>query len=65
MICTLHQILIRVIRSRRMRCVGNVAGGGKGDVHTGIFGRPKVKRPLDRPRRRWQSAVRRDLQEIE
>jgi hypothetical protein len=48
-----------------MRSVGNVAGGGKGDVHTGIFEKRKVKRPLVRPRRCWKNAVRRDLQEIE
>jgi hypothetical protein len=34
--CILHLILLRVIKSRRMRWVGHVACMGKGDVLTGF-----------------------------
>jgi hypothetical protein len=30
----------------------------------GIFGKPEGKRPLGRPRRRWEDNLRRDLWEI-
>ena len=33
-------------------------------MHTRFFGRPKIKRPLDRPRSGLLSAIRRDPQEI-
>jgi hypothetical protein len=30
-----------------------------------LVGRPKGKRPLERPRRRWEANIEMDLQEIE
>jgi hypothetical protein len=30
----------------------------------GIFGRPEGKRPLGRPRRRWEDNIKLDLREI-
>jgi hypothetical protein len=36
---------------------------GRGEVFTG-FGRPKVKRPLGRPRCRWEDNIKLDLREI-
>ncbi|KDR21362.1 hypothetical protein L798_03138, partial [Zootermopsis nevadensis] len=57
--------IVRVIKSRRMRWAGHVAGmdGTKG-VHRVLVGKPEGKRPLGRPRRRWKNNVRRDLWEI-
>jgi len=34
-------------------------------VHTGFVGKPKEKRPLGRPRRRWEYNIKMDLQEVE
>jgi hypothetical protein len=33
-------------------------------VHRVLVGRPEGKRPLGRPRRRWEDNIRMDLQEI-
>jgi hypothetical protein len=34
-------------------------------VFTGLIGRPEGKRPLGRPRRRWEDNIKMDLGEIE
>jgi hypothetical protein len=57
--------IIRVIKSRRMRWVGHVACMGEGrDVYRVLVGRPKGKRPLERPRYRWEDNIKMDLREI-
>ena len=38
-------------------------GEGRG-VHRVLVGKPEGKRPLGRPRRRWEDDNRRDLQEV-
>ena len=38
-------------------------GAGRG-VHRVLVGRPEGKRPLGRPRRRWEDNIRMDLQEV-
>jgi hypothetical protein len=46
---------VRVIISRRMRWAGHVARMGEGrGVYMVLVGRPECKRPLGRPRRRWE-----------
>jgi hypothetical protein len=57
--------IVRVIKSRRMRWVGLVArmGEGKGVCRV-LVGRPKDKRTLGRPRRRWVDNIKLDLREI-
>jgi hypothetical protein len=48
--------IVRVIKSRRMRWVGHVARMGEGrGVYRALVGRPDGKRPLGRPRRRWEN----------
>src|SRR5215475_5223095 len=61
---TLRQEL-RVVKSRRMRWAGHVArmGEEKG-VHRVLVGKPEGKRPLVRPRRRWEDNIKTDLQEV-
>jgi hypothetical protein len=54
--------IFRVITSRRMRWAGNVVRMGRVEV---LVGRPKGKRPLGRPRRRWEDNIKMDLREIE
>jgi hypothetical protein len=47
--------IIRQIKSRRMRWVGHVAHMGEGrNVYRVLMGKPEGKRPLERPRRRWE-----------
>jgi len=53
--------IVRVVKSRRMRWVGHVARMGEG---IGVVGKPEGKRPLGRPRRRWQDNIKMDLQEV-
>jgi len=36
---------------------------GRGDYRV-LFGRPEGKRPLGRPRRRWEDNIKMDLREI-
>ena len=38
-------------------------GAGRG-VHRVLVGRPEGKRPLRRPRRRWEDNIKMDLQEV-
>jgi hypothetical protein len=33
-------------------------------VYRVLLGKPEVKRPLGRPRRRWEDNIRMDLQEV-
>jgi hypothetical protein len=57
--------IVRVIKSRRMRWAGHVAHMEEGrDVCGVLVGRPEGKRPLGRPRRRWQDNIKLDLREI-
>jgi hypothetical protein len=57
--------ILRVIKSRRMRWAGRVAHMGEGrGVHRVLVGRPEGKRPLGRPRRRWEDNIRMDLREV-
>jgi hypothetical protein len=56
--------IIRVIKSRRMRWAVPVARMLEGrDVYRVLFGRPKSKRLLERPRRRWKDNIMMDLRE--
>jgi len=38
--------------------------GEGGGVHRVLVGKPEVKRPLGRPRRRWEDNIKMDLQEV-
>jgi hypothetical protein len=57
--------IVRVIKSRRMRCAGHVARMGEGrSVCRVLMGKTEGKRPLRRPRRRWEDNIEMDLQEV-
>jgi hypothetical protein len=48
-----------------MRWVGHVAGMGEEiKVYKALVGKPEGKRPLGRPRYRWEDGIRMDLREI-
>jgi hypothetical protein len=56
--------IIRQIKSRRMRWAGHVARMGEArNVYRVLVGKPKGKRPLERPRRRWEDGIKMDLGE--
>jgi hypothetical protein len=57
--------IVRVIKSRRMRWAGHVARRGEGTgVYRVLVGRPEGRRPLGRPRRRWEDNIKMDFREI-
>jgi hypothetical protein len=57
--------IIRQIKSSRMRLAGHVARmGEERKVYKVLMGKPGGKRPLGRPRRRWEDGIRMDLSEI-
>ena len=57
--------IVRVVKSRRMRWGGHVARMGEGrGVHRVLVGNPEGKRPLGRPRRRWEDNIKMDLREM-
>ena len=57
--------IVRVVKSRRMRCAGHVAHMGEGRVvHRVLIGKREGKRPLGRPRRRWVDNIKMDLREV-
>ena len=57
--------IVRVIKSRRMRYVGHLAGmGDMRGAYRVFVGRLDGKRPLGRPRRRYKHNIKKDLQEV-
>jgi hypothetical protein len=46
--------IVRVVKSRRMRWEGR-------GVHRGLVGKPEGKRPLGKPRRRWEDHIKMEL----
>jgi hypothetical protein len=57
--------IVRVIKSRRMGRAGHVARMGEGrGAYKILVGRPEGRRPLGRPRRRWEDNIKIDPQEV-
>jgi hypothetical protein len=56
---------VRVVKSRRMRWAVHVThmGADRG-VHRVLVGKPEGKRPLGRPRRRWEDNIKMDGEEV-
>jgi hypothetical protein len=51
--------IIGHIKSKRMRWAGHVARMGEGrNVYRVLVRKPKGKRPLERPRRRWENGIK-------
>ena len=58
-------VIVRLIKSRRMRWVGHVARVEEGrGVHKVLVGKPERKRPFGRPRRRWEGNIKTDLEVV-
>ncbi|KAJ4448778.1 hypothetical protein ANN_00169 [Periplaneta americana] len=57
--------IIRNIKSRRLRWAGYVARMGESrNAYRVLVGRPEGKRPLGRPRRRWEDNIKMYLKEV-
>jgi hypothetical protein len=57
--------IIKIIKSRRMRWAGHVARmGEKRSAYEILVGKLEGKRPLGRPRHRWENNIKMDLREI-
>jgi hypothetical protein len=57
--------IVRVIKSRRLRWAGHLARMGEGRGVYGVsVGKSEGKRPLGRPRRRWEDNIKLYLREI-
>jgi len=57
--------ILRVIKSRRKRWAEHVAHmGEETGVYRVLVGKPEGKKPLGRPRRRWEDNIKMDLQEV-
>ena len=56
--------IVQLVKLRRMRWAGHVGRMGEDrGVHRVLVGKPEGKRPLGRPRRRWEDNIKMDLQE--
>jgi hypothetical protein len=53
--------IIRVIRSRRVRCSAN---GEMRNAYKILVGKPERRRPFRKPRHRWEDNIKMDLREI-
>ena len=57
--------IVLVIRSRIMTWAGHVARmGERRGVYRVLVGKPERKRPLGRPRCRWENNIKMNLQEV-
>jgi hypothetical protein len=57
--------IIQVIKSRRLRWAGHVARvGEKRGAYRALVGKREGRRPLGRPRRRWEDNIKTDLREV-
>jgi hypothetical protein len=53
------------IKSRRLRWAGHVARmGERRGEYRALVGKPEGRRPLGRPRRRWEDNIKIDLREV-
>ena len=57
--------IFRVIKSRRMRWAGHVARKReRWGLYRVLVEKTEGKRPLGKPRRRWEDNIKKDLQEV-
>jgi len=65
MICTVPLNIVRVVKSRTMTWAGHVVCMGERiGVYKVLVEKPEGKRPLGRPRRRWEDNSKMDLREL-
>ncbi|KAJ4439947.1 hypothetical protein ANN_08078 [Periplaneta americana] len=62
---TTDAAVLHVDNKRRLRWAGHVARMGESiNAYRVLVGRPEAKRPLGRPRRRWEDNIKMDLREV-
>ena len=58
--------IVRLVKSRRVRWAGHVARMGEvRGVHRVLVGKSEGKRPLGRPRRRWEDNIKMDFRKLD
>jgi hypothetical protein len=58
--CSPH--IIGVVKSKRLRWAGHVAHGGeRRGAYRALVGKPEGRKPLGRPRHRWEDNIKMDL----
>jgi hypothetical protein len=64
-VISIHQIIFRFNKSRRMSWAGNVARlGERKGAYRVLVGKPQAKRPLGRPRHRWDNNIKMNLYDV-
>jgi hypothetical protein len=57
--------IIQVTKSRRLRWAGHVTRmGERRGAYRALVGKPEGRRPLGRPRHRWENNIKMDLREV-
>ena len=57
--------ILRAIKSRRMKWSGHVVYmGERRAAYRVLVGKPEGKKPVGRPRHRWENNIKMDLQEV-
>jgi hypothetical protein len=57
--------IVRMVKLKRMRWAGHVVHMGEGrGMHRALAGKPEEKKPLGRPRHRWEDNIEMDVQEV-
>jgi len=56
--------IVRVIKSRMRRARHEARMGERRGVYRVLVGKPEGKRPLGRPRRRWENNIKMDLRGV-
>ena len=58
--------IMRIVKSRRLRWAGHVTRmGNERGAWKLLVGKPEGKRPLGRPRMRWENNIKHDLREVD
>ena len=64
-VCAVHLYIVSLIKSIRLRWAGHVGRMKEGrSTFKALTGKPTGKRPLGRPRRRWEDNIRMGIKEI-
>jgi hypothetical protein len=56
--------IIRVMKSRRLRWPVHVARMEERSAYSVLVGKPEGRRPLERPRHRWEDKIKMGLREV-
>ena len=58
--------IMRIVKSRRLRWAGHVTRmGNERGAWKLLVGKPEEKRPVGRPRMRWENNINHDLREVD